>query len=223
MAKPNLSVTSVTIGTSMPLQLADFYSRLLEWPVSVRERPAPGEPANAGWAQVRPPEGKSGPTLNFEFERCFRRPVWPAEDGNQNATQHLDIHVDNLEAAVSWAETCGAVQATFQPQTFGSCAIRTVIHSVYSSADRDVDTILWLSHLSSKRGNERNLYGLGPFGRRSTCSVNLHSRNGYQGRVCDLSTINVCRWHNLCVAGVGMRLHAGIGQGEYHGNFSTEP
>lgn len=117
MTEPRLRLTSITIGTSMPLQLADFYARLLGWSISARETAAPGEPAEAGWAQIRPPEGTHGPKLNFEFERQFRRPVWPAEAGEQNSTQHLDIQVDELEAAVSWAESCGATQATFQPQT----------------------------------------------------------------------------------------------------------
>jgi hypothetical protein len=60
--------------------------------------------------------GGSGPTVNFEFERQFRRPVWPAEPGQQNATEHLDIHVDDLAAAVAWAVACGAEEMAFQPQ-----------------------------------------------------------------------------------------------------------
>jgi catechol 2,3-dioxygenase-like lactoylglutathione lyase family enzyme len=115
-AKPDLRVTSVTIGTSMPRELARFYARLLDWPITAMEEPRPDEPEQAGWAQIRPPEGVAGPTLNFEFERCFQRPVWPAEKGEQTATQHLDIHVDDLESAVAWAVSCGAVVAGFQPQ-----------------------------------------------------------------------------------------------------------
>jgi catechol 2,3-dioxygenase-like lactoylglutathione lyase family enzyme len=116
MNRAQLQLTSVTIGTSMPHALARFYARLLGWTVTATEPPRPDEPANAGWAQVRPPSGVWGPTLNFEFERCFRRPVWPAVLGEQNATEHLDIHVDDLEAAVDWAVACGAVVADVQPQ-----------------------------------------------------------------------------------------------------------
>jgi hypothetical protein len=72
--------------------------------------------APAGWAQVRAPDG-SGLTLNIEYERCFRRPVWPAEEGAPVASQHLDIHVDDLAAAVRRAESCRARQARHQPQT----------------------------------------------------------------------------------------------------------
>jgi len=116
MEQPNLRVTSVTIGSSRPLELARFYAALLGWPVTASDPARPGEPEGAGWAQIKPPPDGTGPTLNFEFERCFRRPVWPAEEGQQTASQHLDIHVDDLAAAVSWAESRGARLAGVQPQ-----------------------------------------------------------------------------------------------------------
>jgi catechol 2,3-dioxygenase-like lactoylglutathione lyase family enzyme len=116
MTPPTLRVTSVTIGTSQPRELARFYAGLLGWPVTAVEGPRPGEPEPAGWAQIKPPASESGPTLNFEWERQFRRPVWPAVEGQQTASQHLDIRVEDLPAAVAWAESGGAHQADFQPQ-----------------------------------------------------------------------------------------------------------
>ena len=113
---PRLRVTSVTLGTPRPRELARFYARLLGWPVSTEEGPGPGEPAAAGWAQVGPPAGVSGPTLNFEWERHFSRPVWPAEPGRQTASQHLDVEVEDLAAATGWAVSCGATLAGTQPQ-----------------------------------------------------------------------------------------------------------
>ena len=115
-APPRLRVTSVTVGTSRPRELARFYARLLGWPVTTEEGPGPGEPPAAGWAQVRPPAGVPGPTLNFEWERHFTRPVWPAEAGRQTASQHLDVEVADLAAATEWAVACGAVPAGTQPQ-----------------------------------------------------------------------------------------------------------
>lgn len=113
---PQLRVTSVTIGTSQPHELARFYSTLLAWPVTATEPPLPGDPDNGGWAQIRPPDGVAGPTLNFEFERQFRRPVWPGVPGEQTASQHLDIAVDDLAAGVEWAVERGVRLAEFQPQ-----------------------------------------------------------------------------------------------------------
>lgn len=104
-----MTATSVTVGTSQPMELAGFYSRLLAVPISAQDPPGS---EGGGWAQVR----TEGLTLNFEFERNYARPVWPTESGGQNPTQHLDIWVDDLEAAVAWAVENGAALADYQPQ-----------------------------------------------------------------------------------------------------------
>lgn len=116
MTGGGLRATSVTIGTARPRELARFYADLLGWRVAASDPPAPDEPPDGGWAQVGPPEGETGLTLNFEHERHFARPVWPAEAGRPVATQHLDVHVDDLDAAVDRAVGYGAVLAAVQPQ-----------------------------------------------------------------------------------------------------------
>jgi catechol 2,3-dioxygenase-like lactoylglutathione lyase family enzyme len=114
--RPPMALTSVTIGAPAPRELAAFYARLLDWTVTASEPARPGMPAEDGWAQLRPPAGQDGPTLNFEYEEQFTRPVWPAVHGSQNATQHLDIAVANLTETVRWAIAAGAVLAEVQPQ-----------------------------------------------------------------------------------------------------------
>ncbi len=111
-----MQVTSVTIGAARPLELARFYSRMLGWPVTAEEPPRAGEPPEAGWGQIRPPGHEPGPTLNFEFEQAFARPVWPARAGAQTSTEHLDIRVTDLDAATAWAVEQGATPAAVQPQ-----------------------------------------------------------------------------------------------------------
>lgn len=111
MTRPQLNVGSVTI-TAEPdraRELAAFYHRFLGWPI-VDEGP------RGGWAQLRPPEGQTGPTINIESDREHARPVWPSRPGEQTATMHLDIGVDDLEAAVAWATESGATLAEYQPQ-----------------------------------------------------------------------------------------------------------
>ncbi|QDP95329.1 VOC family protein [Microlunatus elymi] len=111
MQQPALNVGAVTI-TSEPQrarELADFYRRLLGWPI-VDVGP------KGGWVQLRPPEGETGPTINIEEDVAHSRPVWPSQHGRQTATMHLDIGVDDLEAAVAWAIEAGASQAEHQPQ-----------------------------------------------------------------------------------------------------------
>ncbi len=112
MHRPRLQVGAVTL-TSEPArarELAEFYGRLLGWPI-VDASP------DGGWAQLRPAEGDTEPTINIEEDLHHVRPMWPSKPGEQTATMHLDIGVDDLDAAVAWAVEVGAVQADHQPQT----------------------------------------------------------------------------------------------------------
>ncbi|GAA1518012.1 VOC family protein [Kribbella lupini] len=111
-----LQVTSVTIMAPDPRALAEFYARLLGRPVTTSEGPREGHPAADGWAQIRAAEGTGEVTLNFEYEEQWKRPRWPAEPGAQNASQHLDIAVDDLDVATQHAVAQGAVLAQYQPQ-----------------------------------------------------------------------------------------------------------
>jgi hypothetical protein len=110
--RPDIRLTSITIATPEPLRLAGFYSQLLGVDISVVEEPEPGQPNAAGWAQVATPMAR----LNFEYERQWRAPTWPSEQGAQTATQHLDIWVESLDDGVAWAVACGARLADHQPQ-----------------------------------------------------------------------------------------------------------
>jgi catechol 2,3-dioxygenase-like lactoylglutathione lyase family enzyme len=85
--------------------LAGFYRRLLGWTVVVDE---------PGWVVLRPPDG--GHTLNFQTESRYVRPVWPAGPGDPQMMMHLEIRVDDLDAAVAQAVALGAILAGFQPQ-----------------------------------------------------------------------------------------------------------
>lgn len=91
-------------------------SRLLSWPYIREDEPAPGEPPEAGYALICPPEGVVEPALNFDHQVGHRRPVWPTVAGEQIPTMHLDVTVDDLDVAVAWAVECGAVVAELQPR-----------------------------------------------------------------------------------------------------------
>ena len=86
-------------------ELAEFYRRLLGWTVDKDE---------PGWVTLRPPDG--GPGLSFQTEAAYVRPTWPAGPGDQQMMLHLDIEVDDLEAAGAHAVVVGAVLAEYQPQ-----------------------------------------------------------------------------------------------------------
>jgi catechol 2,3-dioxygenase-like lactoylglutathione lyase family enzyme len=114
--RPVMQVAAVTIGAPDPQALAAFYERMLGWVLVTDEGPEPGDPPQAGFAQLRPPPGETGPTLNFEFERHHVPPVWPTVAGEQHITEHLDIAVEDLNETVAWAVTAGATLADHQPQ-----------------------------------------------------------------------------------------------------------
>lgn len=102
-----LRLSTVTLSAPDPLALAQFYGRLLGWPVV----PDPDEP---DWVPVRDPAGGVG--VACQEQTSYARPVWPAGAGEQQMQGHLEVAVDDLEAAVAHALACGAVLAQQQPQ-----------------------------------------------------------------------------------------------------------
>src|SRR5215211_6379916 len=73
--------------------LAHFYERLLGWTIFTE---------SPGWTTLAPSK-EAGYNLAFMTEEKYVRPVWPAQDGQQQMSMHLDIEVDDLEAAVAYA------------------------------------------------------------------------------------------------------------------------
>ena len=65
-------------------------------------------------ATLRPEGGGAG--LSFQREADHVPPVWPAGPGETRMQVHLDIRVDDLDAAVRTAVAAGARVAEFQPQ-----------------------------------------------------------------------------------------------------------
>ena len=98
-------LTGVVLDAPDANDLAEFYRRLLGWDV-LEDKP--------GWVRLSAPGGGAG--LSFQTEHAYARPVWPARPGDPQKSVHLDIQVDDLEAAGAHAEKAGAVAADYQPQ-----------------------------------------------------------------------------------------------------------
>jgi hypothetical protein len=103
---PQLTLTATVLDAPDARALADFYHRLLGWPIGTDE---------PDWVTLRPPD--EGPGLSFQTESAYVRPTWPAGPGDQQMMMHLDIEVDDLTAAGAHAVAGGAVLAEYQPQT----------------------------------------------------------------------------------------------------------
>jgi catechol 2,3-dioxygenase-like lactoylglutathione lyase family enzyme len=99
------TLAATTISSPDPRRLADFYSRLLGWPVKV---------SGDDWCELSAPDG--GPGLSFHAETAYEAPAWPARPGHPQMQMHLDIEVDDLDHGVAHALTLGATVAGFQPQ-----------------------------------------------------------------------------------------------------------
>ena len=52
---------------------------------------------------------------NLQLAEDYVRPVWPPVTGHQRTMMHLDVQVDDLDAAVADAESLGAELAEIQP------------------------------------------------------------------------------------------------------------
>ena len=60
--------------------------------------------------------GNPGTGPDAGEEAAYVRPVWPAGPGDPRMSMHLDIEVDDLDAAGARAVAAGATLAAFQPQ-----------------------------------------------------------------------------------------------------------
>ena len=109
-----MRVSGPTLDASDPIALAEFYERLLGWPIVRREGPQPGNPASDGWAMLRSPSGDQ--KIELQWEPRYRPPVWPSVEGQQLMMMHLDIGVADLDAGVAWAIAQGASLSEHQPQ-----------------------------------------------------------------------------------------------------------
>ncbi|MDH2426634.1 VOC family protein [Sphaerisporangium sp. TRM90804] len=102
---PSMTLTGTTLDAPDARELAAFYVRLLGWKVEEDE---------SDWVKLSAPDGGRG--LAFQTETAYTRPTWPAVADAQQMMMHLEIKVDDLEAAVAYARAAGAVLADFQPQ-----------------------------------------------------------------------------------------------------------
>jgi predicted enzyme related to lactoylglutathione lyase len=102
---PRMTMTATVLDSPDARALAAFYSRLLGWAVRQDE---------PDWVTLEAAGGGAG--LSFQTESAYVRPTWPAGPGDQQMMAHLDIEVDDLDAAGAHAVAAGAILAGYQPQ-----------------------------------------------------------------------------------------------------------
>ena len=108
-----MRISGPTLDATDPIALAEFYERLLGWPIVRREGPRSGNPPTDGWAMLCAPAGDL--KIEVQWEPHYGPPVWPSTEGEQLMMMHLDIGVDDLDCGVRWALAQGARLAEHQP------------------------------------------------------------------------------------------------------------
>jgi predicted enzyme related to lactoylglutathione lyase len=94
---------NVVIDCPEPGALAEFYAGLLDWKV---------EESSADWAQIRADYGQC---IAFQGVRDYTAPEWPGQEVPQQ--MHLDVVVDDLDAAEQAVLGLGATKHSHQPGT----------------------------------------------------------------------------------------------------------
>lgn len=102
---PSFHLATVNIDCADAEAMSAFYGRLLGWDVTYRD---------GGFVLMQDPAGGTG--LSFQEEAWYRAPVWPERPGGQDKMLHLDIKVNDLDAAVAHALAAGARLAEHQPR-----------------------------------------------------------------------------------------------------------
>jgi predicted enzyme related to lactoylglutathione lyase len=94
---------SIVLDCDDPGRLATFYGTLLDW-----------KPSDQGeWSEVRNAAGDQ--CLCFQHVDHYRPPQWPGQEIPQQ--MHLDVVVDDLDAAEQAVLQLGATRAEHQPGT----------------------------------------------------------------------------------------------------------
>jgi predicted enzyme related to lactoylglutathione lyase len=116
-ATPSMTWTTLTIDCADAESLGRFYSQLFGWEIVARD--------GAGWLQLRHPEGGIG--INIQAEDAYEPPVWPERPGHQAKMMHLEVLVDDLDAAVRAVVAAGGAEAAHQPPDRDRTRLRIVL------------------------------------------------------------------------------------------------
>jgi predicted enzyme related to lactoylglutathione lyase len=93
---------TIVLDCPDPAVLAKFYSEMLDWKVDPSE----------DWIDIR---AESGQCISFQKVEGYRSPAWPGQEVPQQ--MHLDVVVDDLDAAEAAVVALGATRHAEQPGT----------------------------------------------------------------------------------------------------------
>jgi len=106
----------VAIDCADVAPMARFYEQLLGFEVTE---------LGPRWAQLHDPAGEVH--LNIQGEDGYEAPTWPERPGEQAKMLHLEVEVDDLEAALATALAAGGSEAPWQPPDRDQDRLRIVL------------------------------------------------------------------------------------------------
>ncbi|MFN8167453.1 MAG: VOC family protein [Candidatus Nanopelagicales bacterium] len=95
---------------------AELYGALLGWEVEVDD--------DGSWANVRSPEDRMR-KIAFQRVEGYRPPQWPGQEHPQQL--HVDVWVDDIDAAEAQTLALGAVKHEHQPDGAASTNFRVFL------------------------------------------------------------------------------------------------
>ena len=98
---------SIVLDCPDPVALATFYGTMLDWKVDVSNLDE-----SDGWIDVKADYGQC---LSFQQVEDYNPPKWPGQEVPQQ--MHLDVVVDDLDAAEEAVLELGATKHEHQPGT----------------------------------------------------------------------------------------------------------
>lgn len=101
--RPQVRIGTINMDCRDSEAMAAFYGQLLGWKIKWRD---------GTFIILGNPDG--GPDISFEPYEGYQPPVWPEEPGEQWKMIHLDMQVEDLQAATAHALACGGRLAEFQ-------------------------------------------------------------------------------------------------------------
>jgi predicted enzyme related to lactoylglutathione lyase len=114
---PMIRWVRVTLDCVDADRLANFYAALFGWEITARD--------GRDWVQVGDPAGGVG--LNIQAESWYRPPTWPEQPGLPTKMMHLEVLVDDLEAAVALVLDAGGSEASPQPPDRDPARLRVML------------------------------------------------------------------------------------------------
>jgi predicted enzyme related to lactoylglutathione lyase len=93
---------SICLDCPDPEKLGRFYATMLDWKIEPQE----------DWVDIRADYGQC---ISFQRVEDYKPPTWPTQEVPQQ--MHLDVIVDDLDAAEASVVELGATRAEHQPGT----------------------------------------------------------------------------------------------------------